>query len=111
MSGLDTIRTDVVGSLLRPDAVKKARADWDAGKIDLAERTRIEDEAVREAIKLQVTTRGVRWRGSRAARQSPGGRVAAHESRTCRRRCDRIAPAPSAGRIAQAVKPASGANL
>ena len=53
MSGLDTIRTDVVGSLLRPDAVKKARADWDAGKIDLAERTRNEDEAVREAIKLQ----------------------------------------------------------
>ena len=43
MSGLDTIRTDVVGSLLRPDSVKKARADWDAGKIDLAERTRIED--------------------------------------------------------------------
>ena len=53
MSGLDTIRTDVVGSLLRPDSVKKARADWDAGKIDLAERTRIEDEAVRDAIKLQ----------------------------------------------------------
>ena len=36
MSGLDTIRTDVVGSLLRPDSVKKARADWDAGKIGRA---------------------------------------------------------------------------
>ena len=53
MSDLRTIRTDVVGSLLRPDAVKKARADWDAGKIDLAERIRIEDEAVRDAVKLQ----------------------------------------------------------
>ena len=53
MSDLRTIRTDVVGSLLRPDAVKKARADWDAGKIDLAERVRIEDEAVRDAVKLQ----------------------------------------------------------
>lgn len=53
MSDLRTIRTDVVGSLLRPDAVKKARADWDAGKIDLAERVRIEDEAVRDAVRLQ----------------------------------------------------------
>jgi 5-methyltetrahydropteroyltriglutamate--homocysteine methyltransferase len=53
MSDLHTIRTDVVGSLLRPDSVKKARADWDAGKIDLAERVRIEDEAVRCAVKLQ----------------------------------------------------------
>ncbi|MEW6453493.1 MAG: methionine synthase [Pseudomonadota bacterium] len=53
MTDLHTIRTDVVGSLLRPDAVKKARADWDAGKIDLAERNRIEDEAVRGAVMLQ----------------------------------------------------------
>ena len=53
MSDLRTIRTDVVGSLLRPDAVKQARARLEEGKIDAAELRRIEDEAIRDAIKLQ----------------------------------------------------------
>ena len=37
MSDLRTIRTDVVGSLLRPEAVKQARVRFDEGKIDAAE--------------------------------------------------------------------------
>jgi 5-methyltetrahydropteroyltriglutamate--homocysteine methyltransferase len=53
MSDLRTIRTDVVGSLLRPDAVKQARASLDEGKIDAAELRRLEDDAVREAVLLQ----------------------------------------------------------
>ncbi len=53
MSDLRTIRTDVVGSLLRPDAVKQARASFDDGKIDAAELRRLEDDAVREAVLLQ----------------------------------------------------------
>jgi 5-methyltetrahydropteroyltriglutamate--homocysteine methyltransferase len=50
---LRTIRTDVVGSMLRPAAVKEARARLEEGKIDAAELHRIEDEAVRAAVKLQ----------------------------------------------------------
>jgi 5-methyltetrahydropteroyltriglutamate--homocysteine methyltransferase len=50
---LRAIRTDVVGSLLRPQAVKDARARFEEGKIDAAELHRIEDEAVRAAVKLQ----------------------------------------------------------
>jgi 5-methyltetrahydropteroyltriglutamate--homocysteine methyltransferase len=50
---LRNIRTDVVGSLLRPDAVKQARVRFDEGKIDSAELHRVEDEAVRDAVKLQ----------------------------------------------------------
>ena len=53
MSDLRTIRTDVVGSLLRPDAVKQARQRLEDGKIDVAELRRIEDEAVRAAVQLQ----------------------------------------------------------
>jgi len=53
MSDLRTIRTDVVGSLLRPAEVKDARARLEEGKIDAAELHRIEDEAIRDAVKLQ----------------------------------------------------------
>ncbi|HTK14546.1 MAG TPA: cobalamin-independent methionine synthase II family protein [Xanthobacteraceae bacterium] len=53
MAALDTIRTDVVGSLLRPEKLKKARADLDAGKIDAAAYRVIEDEAVDHAIRVQ----------------------------------------------------------
>ena len=53
MSDLRTIRTDVVGSLLRPPAVKEARALLEQGKIDASELRRIEDDAVRYAIRLQ----------------------------------------------------------
>lgn len=48
-----TIRSDVVGSLLRPDHLKEARRDREAGKIGPAEFKRIEDRAVDEAIRLQ----------------------------------------------------------
>ena len=50
---LAKIRTDVVGSLLRPEAVKTARVAFDDGKISAAELRAIEDEAVREAVRLQ----------------------------------------------------------
>src|SRR5580704_5435725 len=50
---LAKIRTDVVGSLLRPEAVKAARVAFDDGKISADELRAIEDEAVREAVRLQ----------------------------------------------------------
>src|SRR5262245_44033421 len=53
MPSLDTIRTDVVGSLLRPEAVREARLHFDEGEIDVQALARIEDIAVREAIALQ----------------------------------------------------------
>ncbi|MCD6073635.1 MAG: hypothetical protein K0Q70_518, partial [Rhodospirillales bacterium] len=46
-------RADHVGSLLRPDHLLQARTDQAEGKIDKAALTKIEDEAIREAIKLQ----------------------------------------------------------
>ncbi|HXF87584.1 MAG TPA: 5-methyltetrahydropteroyltriglutamate--homocysteine S-methyltransferase [Xanthobacteraceae bacterium] len=53
MSVLNTIRTDVVGSLLRPQAVIDARARFDAGTLDAADLRAVEDEAVRAAVALQ----------------------------------------------------------
>ena len=53
MSDLKNIRTDVVGSLLRPAAVIEARARFDEGKLDAAGLRSIEDDAVCEAVKLQ----------------------------------------------------------
>ena len=53
MSDLRTIRTDVVGSLLRPAAVIEARKRYDAGDLDAAALRAIEDDAVREAVRLQ----------------------------------------------------------
>jgi len=53
MSDLAIIRTDVVGSLLRPGFLKHARARCDAGKIGAEELRRVEDEAVRHAVALQ----------------------------------------------------------
>jgi 5-methyltetrahydropteroyltriglutamate--homocysteine methyltransferase len=53
MTDLRTIRTDVVGSLLRPVAVIEARQRFDQGEIDAEALHAIEDEAVREAVALQ----------------------------------------------------------
>src|SRR6185295_19450222 len=53
MSDLRAIRTDVVGSLLRPAAVIEARKAFDEGGLDAAGLRAIEDEAVRAAVKLQ----------------------------------------------------------
>jgi 5-methyltetrahydropteroyltriglutamate--homocysteine methyltransferase len=46
-------RADHVGSLLRPRHLLQAREDHAAGKIDDAELRAIEDDAIREAVKLQ----------------------------------------------------------
>jgi 5-methyltetrahydropteroyltriglutamate--homocysteine methyltransferase len=53
MKELATIRTDVVGSLLRPPALKQARAEFDADKIKLEELRGIEDRHIRDAVALQ----------------------------------------------------------
>jgi 5-methyltetrahydropteroyltriglutamate--homocysteine methyltransferase len=50
---LAKIRTDVVGSLLRPQVVKEARVAFDDGKITAEALRAIEDEAVRGAVRLQ----------------------------------------------------------
>src|ERR1700761_8343869 len=46
-------RADHVGSLLRPAALLAARDDFAAGKIDAAALAAVEDEAIRDAVKLQ----------------------------------------------------------
>ena len=46
-------RADHVGSLLRPAGLLKAREDQAAGTIDAAELRAIEDEAIRELVKMQ----------------------------------------------------------
>jgi 5-methyltetrahydropteroyltriglutamate--homocysteine methyltransferase len=46
-------RADHVGSLLRPERLLKARAERDAGRLSAAELRRIEDDAVREVVRLQ----------------------------------------------------------
>src|SRR5512138_2099613 len=53
MSDLKTIRTDVVGSLLRPDYLKSARERADEGKIGAQELRGVEERAIREAVALQ----------------------------------------------------------
>src|SRR5579872_6220945 len=50
---LAKIRTDVVGSLLRPAALREARMRFDDGTIAAAEFRAIEDQAVRDAVRLQ----------------------------------------------------------
>jgi len=46
-------RADHVGSLLRPDPLRAARADFKAGRIDAAGLRAVEDDAIREAVALQ----------------------------------------------------------
>jgi 5-methyltetrahydropteroyltriglutamate--homocysteine methyltransferase len=46
-------RADHVGSLLRPDRLHQARAEFKAGRIDLEALRAVEDDAVREVIALQ----------------------------------------------------------
>ena len=48
-----TAHTDVVGSLLRPVALRKARDDWAAGRLNHAQFKSVEDRAVDEAVALQ----------------------------------------------------------
>jgi len=53
MKELAKIRNDVVGSLLRPAPLKQARVRYDEGKISLEELRQIEDQNIRDAVKLQ----------------------------------------------------------
>jgi 5-methyltetrahydropteroyltriglutamate--homocysteine methyltransferase len=48
-----TAHTDIVGSLLRPVALRKARDEWEAGRLNHAQFKSIEDRAVDEAVSLQ----------------------------------------------------------
>ncbi len=53
MKNLKKIRTDVIGSLPRPPALKEARAKFDEGKLSGAEFRALEDQAVNEAVQMQ----------------------------------------------------------
>jgi len=53
MSALDRIRTDVVGSLLRPARWKEARLKLESGQLSANEFARIELDCVREHLRLQ----------------------------------------------------------
>jgi 5-methyltetrahydropteroyltriglutamate--homocysteine methyltransferase len=46
-------RADHVGSLLRPPALKRARVEHAAGRIDDAELRAVEDDAIRDAVRMQ----------------------------------------------------------
>ncbi len=54
---MKTYRSDVVGSLLRPEYLKEARQRWEAGQIGPADFKRIEDRAVDEGVRLQEDAR------------------------------------------------------
>ena len=53
MGGLDRIRTDVVGSLLRPAAWKEARLKLESGKLSATDFARIELDCIRHHLALQ----------------------------------------------------------
>jgi 5-methyltetrahydropteroyltriglutamate--homocysteine methyltransferase len=53
MADLKSARTDVVGSLLRPQYLKDARQKLDEGKFPADEFQMLEDRAVRDAVALQ----------------------------------------------------------
>ncbi len=46
-------RCDIVGSFLRPDVLKQARADFNAGVIDAAQLKTVEDMAIRDLVAKQ----------------------------------------------------------
>jgi 5-methyltetrahydropteroyltriglutamate--homocysteine methyltransferase len=56
MKQLARVRTDVVGSLLRPEYLKEARLRSEDGKISADELHRVEDRAIRDAVLLQEKT-------------------------------------------------------
>src|SRR5215813_6809805 len=51
---MQTYRSDVVGSLLRPTYLKEARQRYEAGESSAVEFKQVEDRAVNDAIALQV---------------------------------------------------------
>ena len=46
-------RCDIVGSFLRPDVLKQARADFNAGVVDAAQLKTVEDVAIRDLVAKQ----------------------------------------------------------
>src|SRR5258707_14900336 len=53
MADLKTIRTDVIGSLLRPPGLREARIRFDNGQLTAEALRVVEDAAVRGAVRLQ----------------------------------------------------------
>jgi 5-methyltetrahydropteroyltriglutamate--homocysteine methyltransferase len=53
MRSTPPFRADHVGSLLRPPQVHAARGDFAAGRIDAAQRSAVEDDAIRSAVAMQ----------------------------------------------------------
>ena len=53
MGDLNSIRTDVIGSLLRPAFLKDARKAFDEGKMPADEFRAVEDKAVRQSVRMQ----------------------------------------------------------
>ena len=53
MKSLDRIRTDVVGSLLRPAAWKEARLSFEGGLINAEAFARVEKRCVERHVRLQ----------------------------------------------------------
>src|SRR6267143_578060 len=47
------IRSDVIGSLLRPPELKLARERWERAELSAAALKQVEDRAVDEAVRLQ----------------------------------------------------------
>lgn len=58
-TAIPPFRADVVGSFLRPDVLKRARAYYDAGIIDAPALKAVEDEAIRDLVAKQ-TAHGLR---------------------------------------------------
>lgn len=53
MKVLADIRNDVIGSLLRPADLKTARMRYDEGKMSFEELRAVEDQSIRQAVRLQ----------------------------------------------------------
>jgi 5-methyltetrahydropteroyltriglutamate--homocysteine methyltransferase len=51
------LRSDQVGSLLRPQALLEARAAWQAGRLSEAELSSLEDQAILDALQAQAAAR------------------------------------------------------
>ncbi|MFR4625352.1 MAG: hypothetical protein ACLT8Y_01145 [Dorea formicigenerans] len=59
------IKYDIVGSFLRPEAIKKARAEFKSGAITREDLKKVEDEEIAKLVKKEVehaTSIYHRWR-------------------------------------------------
>jgi 5-methyltetrahydropteroyltriglutamate--homocysteine methyltransferase len=54
--GRPPFRADHIGSLLRPPELKQAFRDHSAGKIDATEFARVQDDAIRQVVRMQEAT-------------------------------------------------------